>query len=339
MTKRDPSLDDEAVAGAFAEVAQARRPSRFETARAARDLDLAIDGLEARRRRIWRPGVVAAAVALAGAVGVVTGVALSSQRTAGGGGEVAVRDAAPVPAPGAPAAALSSAPSMAATAGASIPESMVAPSLAEGTPVAEAPRAPLAASRRSDAGWRAAVASLSAAGDDRGAARVLAAALLTDDAAAAPLMATLRRAPAAAAEVDAALMGSRHAEAMRVRCEVGLLYRRDRAALDACRAFAQQWPEHPGARVLSFAAGRVAEDELGDLAAAEAEYGRAMLLAPLAGLPSTDALLARARVRAARGVLDEARADLRLYLHQEPAAAADPGVRALMVGLAIEPPR
>ncbi|OGQ10592.1 MAG: hypothetical protein A2138_07580 [Deltaproteobacteria bacterium RBG_16_71_12] len=126
---------------------------------------------------------------------------------------------------------------------------------------------------------------------------------------------------------------------MRVRCEVGLLYRRDRAALEACRAFAQQWPEHPGARVLSFAAGRVAEDELGDLAAAEAEYGRAMLLAPLAGLPSTDALLARARVRAARGVLDEARADLRLYLHQEPAAAGDPAVRALMMRLGIEAPR
>ena len=77
MTPRDPHdpRDDEALAGLFADVARAQRPSRFETARAARDLDVAIDRAE-RRRRAWRPGVVATAVALAGALGVAGGLAV-----------------------------------------------------------------------------------------------------------------------------------------------------------------------------------------------------------------------------------------------------------------------
>ena len=116
---------------------------------------------------------------------------------------------------------------------------------------------------------------------------------------------------------------------MRMRCEQKLLHQRDRAAVAACRAFGLEHPEHPGARTLAFAAGRVAEDDVGDLEAAEEAYSRALLLSPFVGVTGTDALLARARVREARGDTDNARADLRLYLHNEPAARDDVAVAAL----------
>lgn len=323
MTTATPPEDD-ALAATFAEAARARRPSRFETARAARDLEGALDRLEERRRRALRPAVAAAAVVLAGSVGVVLGVALGSPAQP------------PVTAAVHPVPAVAVASSVVPVAAVpSVPEVPAAPSVA---PALEAsvPAPALRPPRRPHLGWREAVGALREAGELDGAARALAAALRTDDAAGGPLLVALRQAPSAFADVDGALASVQRAEPMRVRCEAGLLYRRDRATLEACRSFAQQWPEHPGARVLAFAAGRLAEDELGDLEAAEAEFGRAILLAPLAGLPSTDALLARARVRASLGVLDEARSDLRLYLHQEPAAAAEPSVRALMERLELD---
>ncbi|HEY4221151.1 MAG TPA: hypothetical protein VGO62_07405, partial [Myxococcota bacterium] len=64
-------------------------------------------------------------------------------------------------------------------------------------------------------------------------------------------------------------------------------------------------------------------------------YSRALLLSPFVGLPGTDALLARARVRQARGDVDEARADLRLYLANEPSGRADPAVAALAQALGL----
>ena len=56
---------------------------------------------------------------------------------------------------------------------------------------------------------------------------------------------------------------------------------------------------------------------------------RALVLSPFVGMPGTDALLARARVRADLGNLDEARADLRLYLANEPSGRTDPAIIAL----------
>lgn len=334
---------DEALAAAFAEAARPREPSRFESARAARELELALDSAERHQRRGWRTTAVAGAVALAAAAGVVGGLALRAptELADSSPAPVAPRPVAPE-APAIPAALATSAPGPVEVAK-GLDEPAAAPALLSAAslsaaPPSPAPAAALAPARRVDAGWRASAAALSAAGDDAAAARLLAQALLKDDAAGAPLVAALRKGPNAFDAVDAVLTSSRRPEPMRVRCELGLLYRRDRAAVDACRAFSQNFPEHPGARVLSFAAGRVAEDELGELELAEAEYGRALLLSPLAGLPSTDALLARARVRAARGVLDEARADLRLYLHQEPAGHGDPAVQALMRRLGVQAP-
>ncbi|MCC7111609.1 MAG: hypothetical protein IT382_20105 [Deltaproteobacteria bacterium] len=329
--------NDEALALAFAEAARLRAPSRFESARAARELELALDQVDRNQRRGWRSTAVAGAVTLAAVAGVVGGLALRAPA------EVAAASAAGAPAalahetPVAPEALPSAAvPPVAATA--RLPELAPMPApMAAALPTPAAP-GPLVPARRAEAGWRATSAALAAAGDDAAAARLLAQALLSDEAAGAPLVAALRKAPAALDAVDTVLAPSRRPEAMRVRCELRLLYRRDRSAVEACRAFSQNVPEHPGARVLSFAAGRVAEDELGELEVAEAEYGRALLLSPVAGLPSTDALLARARVRAARGVLDEARADLRLYLHQEPAGRSDPSVQALMLRLGVQAP-
>jgi len=59
---------------------------------------------------------------------------------------------------------------------------------------------------------------------------------------------------------------------------------------------------------------------LGALTEAVDAYSRAILLSPLVGATGDDALLARARVHAARGDDDEARADLRIYLRRAPQA-------------------
>jgi tetratricopeptide (TPR) repeat protein len=144
--------------------------------------------------------------------------------------------------------------------------------------------------------------------------------------------------PVVASEPASALTaGDDEARVLRSRCEHGLLTARDRATVDACRAFAQRFPSDPAVRVLAYAAGRVAEDELDDPAVAEQEYERALLLSPVSGAPATDALWARARVRAKQGELDEARADLRLYIAQVPSARHDEAVVALARTLGLVP--
>ena len=115
---------------------------------------------------------------------------------------------------------------------------------------------------------------------------------------------------------------------LRLRCELTLRYQRDLEAIDACRAFARHAPDDRAARALAFGAGGVAE-ALGRLDLADEEYTRAIVLSPIHGLSSADALKARARVRAARGNVDEAAADLRLFLREHPAAAFDDDVRRL----------
>jgi tetratricopeptide (TPR) repeat protein len=118
------------------------------------------------------------------------------------------------------------------------------------------------------------------------------------------------------------------ARALRDRCIDGLRSRRDRAALEDCRVFGQRFPAHASARALAFGAGGLAE-ELGLPREALAAYSRAVLLSPLVGSASDDALLARARVHAGLGEVDEARADLLIYLHRSPQAAGAADVERL----------
>ncbi|MDP2342552.1 MAG: hypothetical protein Q8O67_16465 [Deltaproteobacteria bacterium] len=129
------------------------------------------------------------------------------------------------------------------------------------------------------------------------------------------------------------------ARVLRLSCELRLRHRRDADAVDACRVFGQRFPAHPAARALAFGAGGLAE-ELGDLRNAVEEYSRSIVLAPLLGASSNDALLGRARVRTRLGELDEARADLRVYLQQEhrPADTHDDEVQGLARALHVDLP-
>ncbi len=125
------------------------------------------------------------------------------------------------------------------------------------------------------------------------------------------------------------------AQVLRMRCELRLRYRRDTAAIDACRTFGQRFPADPAARALAFGAGGLAE-ELGDLDNAVEEYSRAILL----GRSRGEAVLGRARARTRLGELDEARADLRVYLQiaRRPARTHSDEVQGLARALGVELP-
>jgi tetratricopeptide (TPR) repeat protein len=149
-----------------------------------------------------------------------------------------------------------------------------------------------------------------------------------DDEAGAALAELVRR--DADAVLDAlALVDDGAAQVARLRCTLGLRYRRDARAVSACAAFGQRFPDDPAARALAFGAGGLAE-ELGLLPAAVDAYSRVIVLSPLVGATWHDALFARARARAALGDLDEASGDLRIYLRQNPSAASSDDVVALM---------
>jgi tetratricopeptide (TPR) repeat protein len=320
--------------------------SPFATARAARALDAAIDA-DVRTHARWTTTRVAAVAVVA----AVSAGALAFQLARAPDATMA-RNASPAspaspagsPAsPGSPAAPSISRPelgmpSSAASAAHEVAGHDVAiadqPALAE-QPATDVPhmlhavppakrvrRTPVTESER-----------LAAAGDAVGAARVLVRAHDTAGASAA-LALLARRHPDAVTAVDDELAGVRSTDAMRLRCQHRLLHARDRRAMEACRAFGREHPQDPAARLLSFAAGRLAED-LGNLGWAEEEYSRALLLSPFAGLSGTDALLARARVRFNAGDVDEARADLRLYLHSEPSARREADVAKLATALGL----
>ncbi len=138
------------------------------------------------------------------------------------------------------------------------------------------------------------------------------------------------------ARLDEDASGS--AEALRLRCELGLRLRADRPAVEACQAFGRAYPLHPSARTLAMAAGQVAETRLLDLTLAVGEYSRALMVSEYAGVTSTDALLARARARAKLGDNVEGQADLRLYLHVAPEAYNRAEVRALAEELGVPRP-
>ena len=118
------------------------------------------------------------------------------------------------------------------------------------------------------------------------------------------------------------------ARSQRQQCASALLHQRTVAAIDLCRTYSQRHPDDIAAQPLAFGAGGLAE-ELGRLDDAIDLYTRCIVLAPLHGQSSADALKARARVHAAAGHLDDAAADLRLFLRLRPAAGFDDDVRAL----------
>jgi tetratricopeptide (TPR) repeat protein len=128
--------------------------------------------------------------------------------------------------------------------------------------------------------------------------------------------------------IDDASDNERQARLRRTRCETWLRHRRTVDAIDVCRSYSQHHPNDAGARPLAFGAGGVAE-ELGALDDAIDLYTRAIILSPLQGQSSADAIKARARVHARAGHHDDAAADLRLFLSLRPAAAFDDDVRAL----------
>lgn len=124
----------------------------------------------------------------------------------------------------------------------------------------------------------------------------------------------------------------------RLSCELHLRFGRDAAAMDVCAAFIRHHPDNAAARPLAFGAGGLAE-ELGLLDHAIARYSDAIVLAPLAGQSSADALKARARVHARMGHDDDARADLRVFLSLRPAGAYDDDVTGLATRLGLPLPR
>lgn len=320
---------------AFAIVRATQSPavSVFATARAERNLLQAIAGEHVAQRRAWRPAAVVGAVVLAAVAGAA-GASLVTPR-----GARAPESAHVLPRSGAghaPSAGLD-APSLdgrlvRAPAALSAPVAPRPPApalvpLLRRQPVVAAAPAPVARAEAPPVP----VLEVPGLADVRRLVNALAQGAPVE----AELAAVLARYPATLPLVDEELRAVGSAFALRARCERGLLTTRDRAAVDACQLFARRFPDDPAVRTLAFAAGRVAEDELGDLALAEAEYDRAILLSPFAGVSASDALFARARVRQQQGEVDEARADLRLYLATEPAARHDPAVVALARALEI----
>jgi hypothetical protein len=127
------------------------------------------------------------------------------------------------------------------------------------------------------------------------------------------------------------------AEGMKRRCATELRHRGDRQAVALCQRFGEQFPQHPAVRRLALAAGRTAEFRLDDPTLAVLEYSRAILVSDIAGLASTEALLARARAQAKLGAMNAARADLGLYLHVHPEALHRDDVRALATLVGLDP--
>lgn len=341
MTDRLPGDAPDAALDAFKQAATVEPVSPFALVRAGRALDAAIDA-DVRARSRWTTSRVAAvtlaAAASAGAVAFILSSSITLPRSRAAAQSARMVDTARTAGTSAVAhpeveAQPESRPIAAVTA---LPEAGTPPLDLPDLPglrtLPEAPEQPERAKRRKPT-LRGESERLIAAGDHVGAARVW---LHTgDDAAAASALALIgRRYPDALTAIDDELAALRSTDMMRLRCQHLLLHERTRVAMDACRAFGQEHPHDPAARLLSFAAGRLAED-LDDLAWAEEEYSRALLLSPFAGLSGTDALLARARVRFAAGDIGEARADLRLYLHNEPAARNEAEVAKLATALGL----
>ncbi len=124
-------------------------------------------------------------------------------------------------------------------------------------------------------------------------------------------------------------------DGLKLLCQWSLAERSDREAVMFCKAVAERFGQDPDVRRLALAAGRVAEHDLEDMDLARRLYTRAILVSQYAGLASTEALLARARVLARMGERDAAAADLRLYIHRHPEATYQDDVAELMRSLGV----
>jgi len=130
------------------------------------------------------------------------------------------------------------------------------------------------------------------------------------------------------AAIDAADADDVERREHRQQCARALRHQRDGAAIEVCRDYSRHHPDDVAARPLAFGAGGLAE-ELGRFDDAIDLYTRCIVMPPLHGESSADALKARARVHAHLGHVDDATADLRLFLRLRPVAALDDDVRAL----------
>lgn len=334
----DPThLSDDEILG-LARATAAPTLSTAESARLVRGFEQALADDAVSRRRAIGPAAAAAAVFFAAAA-------------AAAGTAFLVDAATPTPAPVAAPALRAPAPVPALLPAVSAP--VLAPAAVPDVPdVVVTPKKARVRAAASAANGNDPVSNPAAARDDlRAAAGVAAAAVAvgTDArAATVDLWGLSGRDPAIideldvviAAEVDKAVVDDEAlARVMRLSCELRLRHRRDSAAVAACRSFGQRFPGDRAALPLAFAAGGLAE-ELGDLDDAIDEYTRSIVLAPFMGGSGADGLLARARVRTRLGELDEARADLRLYLQKQrrPAATHDDEVQGLARALRVELP-
>ena len=130
------------------------------------------------------------------------------------------------------------------------------------------------------------------------------------------------------AAIDAADADDTERREHRQQCARALRHQRDGEAIEVCRDYSRHHADDVAARPLAFGAGGLAES-LGRLDDAIDLYTRCIVMPPLRGQSSADALKARARVHARAGHVDDATADLRLFLRLRPAAALDDDVRAL----------
>ena len=352
MSARDRDLiltTDEQALLARARSLPTPRPTSSESARLARAVDAALDQDGLARRRAFSPAAVAAAVfcaAAASATGALwwsttnstttnqttTNQPTTNQPTTNQPTTETETNSTTTPQP----------PTTLEPPTAPPPTTLESPSLPTKKPKKKAPPTT----------WQQQAEQLSAQGQTQQAASLVAAVLVDHDrgdddkkAAVVTFWGLAGRDPDVidALADDAAVFADRAdddvARVLRLGCELRLRYRRDATAVDGCRAFGQRFPGHPAARALAFGAGGLAE-ELGDLDGAIDEYTRAVVLAPLMGATGAEALLARARVRTRKGDLDEARADLRVYLQKDPrpAATRDDEVQGLARALGVSLP-
>jgi hypothetical protein len=334
----DRDLSDDDVLAALRRVPRPA-PTAAETAAGARALEAALAADVVARRRAVSPLAVAAGLmfaAVAASAGTVLSLRALSSTDASQpppsspsmASSTSTRSALAIPEGPTPTLDTRREPSSSTTS----PALTAPPSTSTQDSVVAAPApAPPSPKKRPSSKkaltWQEQADQLGAAGDVRAAAVVAARAFVGDNdadvrAAQVLLWGLVGRDPrvvdvldAAATDVD--VDDDAVGRALRLSCELRLRYLRDATAVTTCRAFGQRFPSHPAARPLAFGAGGLAE-ELGDLRGAVDEYSRAVVLAPLSGSMASEALFARARVRARLGDLDEARADLRVFLRADP---------------------
>ena len=335
MTGPNSTLSDDDLLE-LARSAARPTPTSSDSARLARQLEQSLADEVQSRRRAVSPAFAAAAIVCAAAASATTAFFLAPS----------------LPAKTAPPPAFVT-PSVPSSSSVAVPpvtplETVEVPDVIEAAPVVDV--APTKATKKKPTKksppWQQQADRLSEQGDLRAAATAAAAAVVEspDRGGAVTLWGLAGRDPRVIDALDGAIAAAESdeealARVMRLSCELRLRHRRDTVAVEACRAFGERFPNDRAARPLAFAAGGLAE-ELGDLDGAIDEYTRSIVLAPFMGASGADGLLARARVRTRLGQLDEARADLRVYLQKDPRPGDthDDEVQGLARALSVELP-